>query len=291
MLMLNPVWLRSFIALADLGSFTRAAERLGVTQAAISQHVRALEERLGPLLVRRGRQVEMTPAGRLLLDHAQAREQSERLLYQQIEGDCDCEGAVSLITPGSVGLKIYPLLLDLQALHPLLAIHHRFAPDAEVVEAVLAGRFELGLATMLPDDPRLIARPFGSEALELIVPAEATVKGWDDLARLGFIDHPEGKAMATRLLGLAFPRHPGVASLPVRGFSNQIGLMLEPVARGMGFTVLHRHARQVFRDQAAIRVVEHGPPVIDRLWLLHRAEWPLSQRAERAVAWLHERLG
>lgn len=289
MLMLNPVWLRSFVALAQTRGFTRAADRLGVTQAAISQHVRALEDRLGPLLAGRGRHMELTPAGRLLLDHALAGEEAERRLVQSIAGDCDTAGDVTLISPGSVGLKLYPLLLELQLAHPALAVHHRFAPDAEVVATVLSGRFELGLATVLPDDPRLTITPFGSETLELVVPASVEVACWDDLAALGLIDHPDGKAMATRLLGLAFPGNPGVASLAVRGFSNQIALMLEPVARGLGFTVLPRYARQAFRDQSAIRVIERGPAVVDRLWLLHRAEWPLSLRAVRAVEWLQEK--
>jgi DNA-binding transcriptional LysR family regulator len=122
-----------------------------------------------------------------------------------------------------------------------------------------------------------------------VVPAGVEIKGWDDLAALGLIDHPDGKAMATRLLGLAFPGH-SVSNLPVRGFSNQIALILEPVARGFGFTVLPRHARQAFGDQSAIRVIEWGAPVVDRLWLLHRAEWPMSARAARAVEWLREKL-
>jgi DNA-binding transcriptional LysR family regulator len=288
--MLNPVWLRSFIAVAQIGSFTRAADQLRVTQAAISQHISALEGRLGPLLAGRGRQMELTPAGHALLDHALAVQEAERRLHQSIAGDCDTAGEITMISPGSVGLKIYPLLLDLQQAHPALVIHHRFAPDAEVVAGVLSGRFELGVATMSPDDPRLVASPFGSETLELVVPAGMEVCGWDDLAALGRIDHPDGKAMATCLLGLAFPGHPGVASLPVRGFSNQIGLILEPVARGLGFTVLPRHARQAFADQDAIRVIERGSQVDDRLWLLQRAEWPLSARSVRALNWLRERL-
>jgi DNA-binding transcriptional LysR family regulator len=286
MLMLNPVWLRSFIALAQIGSFTRAGDQLGVTQAAISQHVRALEERLGPLLVRRGRGIELTPAGRMLLDHALEREEAERRFHQSLSGDCDTVGEITLVSPGSVGLKLYPLLLDLQRAHPGLAIHHRFAPDAEVVSTVLSGRYELGLATVLPEDPRLTITPFGRETLELVVPVGVEIHGWDDLAVLGLIDHPDGKAMARRLLGLAFPGNPGVGTLPVRGFSNQIGLILEPVARGLGFTVIPRHAREAFADQGAIRVIERGAPVVDRLWLLRRAEWPLSARAERAVAWM-----
>ena len=65
--MTNPQWLRSFSVLAELGNFTRTAEHLDITQAAVSQHIRRLEDELGPLLIRRPRSVELTPAGLSLL--------------------------------------------------------------------------------------------------------------------------------------------------------------------------------------------------------------------------------
>ena len=69
-------------------------------------------------------------------------------------------------------------------------------------------------------------------------------------------------------------------NLPCRGFTNQIDLILEPVALGLGFSVLPRYARLAFARPEAIRVIEGEPAVVDTLWLLHRAEWPLSARAK-----------
>ena len=286
--MLNPQWLRSFSALVDTGSFTRAAERLSLTQAAVSQHVAHLEEALGQLLIRRPRQIELTPAGRALLDYCAQLEGAERQLHARLSDAEADAGEVSLITPGSIGLALYPILLDLQQAHPGLVIRHRFAPDPEARDAVLQSSYELGLVTLKPDDPRLAFEPFIEEPLELIVPAGAQVAGWDDLSRLGFIGHPDGQAMATRLLSRWFPGNPGVRALPVHGFINQIGLILEPVARGLGFTVLPRHARLAFARQEAIRVVAGEASVVDQLWLIHRAEWPLSARAQRVVAQIRQ---
>ena len=288
--MLNPQWIISFAALAEQGSFTRAAGQLGLTQAAVSQHIRQLEERLGPLVIRRPRRIELTPAGAALLDYARELDGADKRLMARLADADGASGDVGLISPGSVGLLVYPLLLDLQEAHRGLVVRHRFGPDGEVVEAVLQNRFELGLATHRPDDSRLAASALTEEPLELVVPAGEAVRGWGDLERIGFIDHPDGKAMATRLLSRRFPHGPGVAKLPVRGFTNQIGLILEPVARGLGFTVIPRYARQAFGNGAAIRVVEGGPAVVDTLWLLHRAEWPLSARASRVVGYLRERL-
>lgn len=278
--MLNPQWLRTFITLVEQGNFTRSAEQLDLTQAAVSQHVQRLEERLGPLLIRRPRQLELTPAGHALLAYcAEVGAADQRLQQRLTESDTE-RGEVALISPGSIGLALYPLLLEVQQSHPGLSIRHRFAPDHEVLDAVLENRFELGLVTLKPDDPRLTVSHFAEEPLELVVPVGEQVHGWTDLERLGFIDHPDGQAMAGRLLSRQFPGGPGVRSLPCRGFINQISLILEPVSRGLGFSVLPRYARLAFSRPESIQVIEGATQLIDTLWLLHRAEWPLSARAE-----------
>ena len=196
----------------------------------------------------------------------------------------------SVLSPGSIGLRLYPLLLDLQQHHPDLTIRHRFAPDNEVMDAVLHNRFEMGLMTQKPDDKRLVAHKFTEEPLELVVPAGTAATKWEDLEALGFIDHPDGQAMATRLLSRRFPGNTGVRNLPPRGFSNQISLILEPVARGLGFTVLPRFARMAFHLQNGIQVIEAGNALVDSIWLIHRAEWPLSARAKQALRWLEAKM-
>ena len=150
-------------------------------------------------------------------------------------------------------------------------------------DAVLHNRFELGLLTLKPDDRRLMIEQFAEEPLELVAPAGAMVKTWADLERLGFIDHPDGQAMAARLLSRRFPGGPGVRNLRQAGFTNQITLILEPVAMGLGFSVIPRYARLAYARPELIQVIEGGPAVMDTLWLIHRAEWPLSARASRML--------
>ncbi|WP_153110850.1 LysR family transcriptional regulator [Propionivibrio limicola] len=289
--MINPQWLHTFTTLIELGSFTRAGERLGVTQAAVSLHVRHLEEKFGTLFIRRPRQLELTPTGKTLAEYCREIDQvNKRFELRLSETEADC-GEITLTSPGSIGLAVYPLLLDLQAAHPGLTVRHRFAPDPEVLEAVVQNRYELGLMTYRPDDVRIAASLFAEEALELVVPAGKDVQVWADLERIGFIDHPDGQAMASRLLSRIFPGNAGIRHIPCHGFINHIGMILEPVARGLGFAVIPQYARQAFARQEAIRVVIHPTTVIDTLWLIHRAEWPLSARAGRAVEFLRQRIG
>ena len=282
---LHPAWLKSFVAVCETGSFTRAAAMLDLTQAAVSQQLQRLEGECGPLLMRRTRRPELTPAGLQVLAYARDMEKAHERLRAALADHDPYSGAISIASPGSIGLILYPRLLALQAARPGLSVSYRAAPTGSIVAAVLDSQAELGIVTHQPDDERLATQLFAHESLCMAVPAAVTDTSWPGLVRLGYVDHPDGMDMGRRLLARA---HPGrsIADLPVRGFTNQIGTILDPVARGFGFTVLPRFALEAYPQQQAIRVVEMAPQVIDSLWLIFRAEWPLSA----AAAWAVERL-
>jgi DNA-binding transcriptional LysR family regulator len=285
----NPLWLRSLIAVAELGSFTRAAEQLDLTQAAVSQHLQRLEAQYGALLIRRPRKLDITPRGQTLLAYARELEAAHaRLEARLADGEAE-RGEVAIATPGSIGLAIYPLLLQLQERHPGLVFRHRFAPTGEIVRAVIDNEIDWGLVAVRPDDPRLSISAFANEALCLVAPAQAAAETWDELMSLGLIDHPDGRDMATRLLARRFPGA-SIERLPRRGFINQIGLILDPVARGLGFAVLPGFAVEAYARPNAVRIVPGEPEVIDTLWLVHRAEWPLNRRAQSTLDWLQQAL-
>lgn len=287
--MVNPLWLHTLVVVHETGSFTRAAERLDLTQAAVSQHISRLEAEFGPLLLRKPRQLELTPRGLVLLDFARQQAQAAEQLRARLSDDDPHRGAITLTTPGSIGLLLYPLLLDQQQEHPELTIQHRFAPTPDIVQALLAGRSDLGLVDQPPEHPSIAAEPFAREPLCLVVPNDGEEPSWQHLCQLGFIDHPDGRNMAQRLLGRRYPGQ-RVDELPLRGFTNQIGLILEPVARGLGFTVLPRFAVTAFAQQEKIRVIQSSIEVIDTLWLIYRAEWPLPARHQRLITVLKQRV-
>ncbi|WP_421336730.1 LysR family transcriptional regulator [Aeromonas veronii] len=287
--MVNPLWLHTLVVVHETGSFTRAAERLDLTQAAVSQHISRLEAEFGPLLLRKPRQLELTPRGLVLLDFARQQAQAAEQLRARLSDDDPHRGAITLSTPGSIGLLLYPLLLDQQQEHLGLTIQHRFAPTPDIVQAVLAGRSDLGLVDQPPEHPSIAAEPFAREPLCLVVPNDGEEQSWQHLCQLGFIDHPDGRSMAQRLLGRRYPGQ-RVDEIPQRGFTNQIGLILEPVARGLGFTVLPRFAVTAFAQQEKIRVIQSSIEVIDTLWLIYRAEWPLPARHQRLVTVLKQRV-
>ena len=277
--MLKPSWIKTFQALSEYKNFTRTAEALDITQAAVSQHVQQLEAKFGVLVIRKSREIELTPKGFALLEYCIEVERAGKRLAASMSEYDNGSGRVGVICPGSLGLRIYPILLDIQSQYPDIKIHNRFAPDPEIIESVLANKYDMGFVCTKPDDPRLSVTEFCKEGLELIVPRHASVDSWQDLCDLGFIDHPDGQSMATRVLGRMFPNEFSVSGLPVNGFSNQISLILDPVARGFGFTVLPGYARQAYAENDKIKVLKNENHFTDSIWIIHRSEWSLSASA------------
>ena len=141
--------LTAFCAVVELRSFSQAAERLGVTQPAVSLQIRALEKRLGSQLVdRSGRRVEPTEAGRRLYRGAQRLLQLEEQLLDEIDADGDGEltGELSIGASTGPAAIVVPLLLcEFQRAHPALRVALEVHDTQTVVERVAERELELGI--------------------------------------------------------------------------------------------------------------------------------------------------
>ena len=277
--MINITWLRTFCTLAEIGHFTRTAERLYMTQSGVSQHIRKLEEQLDTdLLIRQGKQFSLTNAGEQL--YREAGEILQRLsnLEQRIGEDPPYEGLVRLMSPGSVGLKLYPQLLTLQQQHPNLIIDYRFAPNSDIERALVNHEIDIGLMTDISDDETVSCTPMAQEALVLVTPAATAAPSWEQLAELGFIDHPDGAHHASMLLTANYQQFEHINDFEKKGFSNQIGLILEPVSRGIGFTVLPAHAVAAYPKPKLINSHHLPVAVSETLYLAVRRQQAPANR-------------
>ncbi|MBR9830416.1 MAG: LysR family transcriptional regulator [Oceanospirillales bacterium] len=283
--MINPVWLRSFCTLVEVGHFTRTAERLCMTQSGVSQHVRKLEEYLGlPLLVRQGKQFTLTDAGERLYADAWQIVEALSSLERRIGEDPPYEGLVRIMSPGSVGLKLYPQLLGLQQRHPGLVIDYRFAPNADVEQAIATCTVDIGLMTQPATREEVSGRPVAEEALLLVTPADVVEPSWEQLLALGFIDHPDGAHHAGLLFGGNYAEFQHIRAFAQRGFSNQIGLILQPVSMGLGFTVLPAYAVEAFEQREQVRAHGLSRSVSETLYLgMHRHK-TVPNRVQTVVA-------
>jgi DNA-binding transcriptional LysR family regulator len=270
--MINPLWLRSFCTLVEIGHFTRTAEKLYMTQSGVSQHIRKLEAYLGqPLLIREGKRFTLTPAGDRLYQEGHKLILSLSDLEQQVGLDPTHEGIVRVASPGSVGLKLYPHLLNLQKRYPKLVVEYRFAPNSEIEKLIAEHKVDVGIMTCLSNLNEVSLKPIAEETLLLLTPNNIKEPSWEQLLALGFIDHPDGAYHAGQLLSVNFPEFHNSNQFKRSGFSNQINLILEPVSMGLGFTVLPRHAVGAFKDHGKVNVHALRHHVSETLYIgMHR---------------------
>jgi DNA-binding transcriptional LysR family regulator len=271
---LNATWLETYVTLTETGHFTRAAERLNMTQPGMSQHLRKLEEQLGQsLIAQEGKSFILTPAGEAVRDLGLSRRTEERQLRDTIMADDPDMGEVRIACSGSFAQLLYPRLLALMRDAPRLLVHLEAAPQDTVVSGVLDGRFHLGIVGQDTGHPRLNAQSIGREELCLILPGDAADETviFESLEDRGFVAHPDGFAYADDLLLLNFPEtFTGADRLTVRTFVNQIGQIPSPVAKGIGYTLLPRSGIEAFSERDRLKVVALPHRRYHDLWSIIR---------------------
>jgi DNA-binding transcriptional LysR family regulator len=157
---IDPDLLRAFVFIAEEGSFTRAAERVGRTQSAVSMQMQRLEQMLGQRLLARGKggSVGLTPHGRSLL--AQARDLLE--MHDRIWSTFRApavSGTVRLGTPDDYAMRYLPPILRRFAdTHPAVEVEVLCQPSDELAGRLMSGDLDLTLLTECnepPDWPRV----------------------------------------------------------------------------------------------------------------------------------------
>ena len=166
--------LTAFCAVVERRSFSQAAERLGVTQPAVSLQVRALEKRLGTqLLDRSGRRVEPTEAGWRLFRGAQRLLQIEAQLLDEIaaEGEGALEGELSIgASTGPAAIAVPVLLCEFQRSNPGVKVALQVHDTQTVVDLVADRELELGIVGAARRHRAVRFEPFLQDEVILICP-------------------------------------------------------------------------------------------------------------------------
>ena len=166
--------LQAFCEVVERKSFSQAAERLGVTQPAVSLQVRSLEKRLGTqLLDRSGRRVEPTEAGLRLYRGAQRLLALEEEIVSELAEDAtgDLGGAFEIgASTGPGGVVLSQLLCRFAELHPELHIALSVFDTQTVVERVAERTLELGVVGAAPRHRGVEYEPFFHDTVVLACP-------------------------------------------------------------------------------------------------------------------------
>ncbi|MDM7949798.1 LysR substrate-binding domain-containing protein [Hydrogenophaga sp.] len=282
--------LEYFVRVAELGSFTRAAQALDVAQPALSRQVRLLEVELRQnLLVRNGRGANPTEAGNLLLAHA-------RGILHQVERAREELGRVRGALAGRVAIGLPPSLSRVLAV-PLMRAFRQKLPQASVSiceglsvnmqEWLATGRLDIAVLYNAQPAAELDVSPLLEEDLVLV---QARPAGLPQ-------DPPPGTVSLSEIapLPLVIPSRPNAIRMQVEAALAHIGLrptvaleidgvaaILDLVADGAGAALLSRNAVSSSIRPSAFQVrAIVDPPLRTRLSLAVSAQRPatLTQQA------------
>jgi DNA-binding transcriptional LysR family regulator len=263
---MDPRFLRTFVLVARLGSFSGAARSLGYTQSAVSQHIAVLEADVGAVLLTR-RPVAVTEAGARLLEHA------EPILLRLDAARADV-ARVALGPPSELRIGATPLSAGFAAalVAPALSVSVRIGARDQIARAVAVGELDRGVVdgVAAPSDPLRLpdaairVASFTEEPLAVALPVDHPLSGlaiqMEVLVDARWIDAPGICAPLPELSALA--RADGFRPALTYEGSDVSGL-LALVAAGHGLALLP--ARALDERVASARVIEPE--------LVHRTEW------------------
>jgi DNA-binding transcriptional LysR family regulator len=286
-----------FLAAAEHGSFSAAADALHMAQPSLSEQIRRLEAELGvPLFTRAGRGLALTEAGRLLIPHAERTLAEAQAAVESVREVRDVSGGT--VAFGTFGSAHYYLLggliQDFRTRHPQVRVRVIGQNSAEVADAVRDGELEAGLVAIPVDDRGLDVRPaFDEEVLYLSADPE----------RLCEAVSIERLAAAPLILYDA--RWAAVDPLrqSLRALAQRAGVTIEPqieveyvtaaldlAARGLGDTLGPRSILTARGYTRRLGAVSLDPPLLERFAFITRRNAHLSPTTRAFTAMAEKRV-
>ncbi len=284
--------LRSFIHVAELGSLVRAADRLGLSQPALSRHVRILEEELGVRLLRRtGRGVVPTDSGEIVARHArEVLDHVARMSDEVAARRAAVTGRLAFGLPPSVGVSVTgPLVEAYRAAYGAVALQVIEDLSGAIQDRLLTGELDLAILYEGATSASLATRQVFTEELWLV---GAQGGGLAEAESIPF------EAVSGYPLILPGRRHGLRAVIEQHAFRHAVTLrtdievdslraQLDLVRRGLGYTILPRTTLQVGNNSEGLVAVAIAEPPLLRSWVL---AWPRDRSLGRPAAALSELL-
>ena len=166
--------LRYFLAVAEAGSFSRAADRLGISQPSVSQQMRDLEAALRvSLFQRRGKRILLTSTGLIFQEHARAVLRQVENFLQELNSEPEhLRGALHLGVVPVLNVPLMPTLLGLFAAdHPGISLMVEEISSTEIETALEEGRMDAGLGFLTRHSPNLRYERLCTDEFALVVSA------------------------------------------------------------------------------------------------------------------------
>lgn len=281
MTMLNLGNLATFRLVVQRGSFSAAADLLGLSQPAVSLQVRQLEQFLQTrLLERTGRGIKATAAGVALLAHSEQIEQAVNAALQSVsEFNREVSGSITLGTGATACIHLLPpLLLKLREQHPLLTVGVATGNTLDIVRAVEENRLDLGLVTLPVSGRNLAVTAVMDEEFVGILASDRDVLRSaltpEVLQMLPFIAFESGSG--TRDLIDSWFLADGRRIAPVMQLGS-IEAIKRMVCAGLGYSIVPRTAVEHEQDRIGLNVQSLTPLLYRQLGIVMRQDKIISK--------------
>ena len=284
--------LRYFIAVAEEGNFSRAAERLHVSQPPLSTQIKSLEGELGVrLLERSNRGVSLTAAGTVFF--AETRAMLARVEHAKSKALRADRSDIGILSIGFVSIADYgilpPALKNFRSSAPLVEVQlHELTTDAQIRE-LRAARLDLGIALAPVDEPDLEFERLLREELVLAAPSGHPATKGDGaidlrtLSKESFIVPPRDIAPGLYDLIISHCRAFGFAPR-ITQHARQMQTVIGLVSCGMGFALVPSSVRNLKRAGVQYRKLRGKAALVELgILRLRNADSALRERFADAL--------
>ena len=282
--------LRYFVAVAEEGGFSSAAEREHVSQPSLSQQIQKLEEELNQQLFDRlPRSVVLTEAGRSLLPYARVILTALADAARAVTAlEAEVAGRLSVGAIPSIALYILPRLIGrFQQAYPKVTFELFEDTTEKLAQRLEDGTLDLVIASGSAPTPNLARHPLGREPLLLLVPehhwlARRKSVKWSELAEEKFLLLHDEHSLSITIRQLLAANHLK-PELVLRG--TQLVTMARMVAAGMGVTVIPHMMAETEFVKGCVAVPFARPVPTRELTILRN---PLRAESKAAAAFREE---
>lgn len=278
---LNLGQLATFRLVVQRGSFSAAADLLGLSQPAVSLQIRQLEQFLQARLIERtGRGIKATAAGLMLLTHGERIEQAVDEAIRAVGAfSHEVSGTITLGMGATACIHLLPpLLQQLRQDHPLLRVGVTTGNTLEIVRAIEENRLDLGLVTLPAAGSALSIAPVMNEEFVYIAAGEEQrqfgMLTAEHLQDRPFIAFSAGSS--TRTVIDAWFQASGVEVQPVMQ-SGSIEAIKRMVRVGLGYSIIPRMAVACAQDRQGLCVQSLTPVLQRQLAIVMRQDKILSK--------------
>jgi DNA-binding transcriptional LysR family regulator len=279
--------LETFTLVADLGSFSAAARRLGLTQPAVSLQIKSLEKELSaPLIDRSGGKVVLTPAGHTTYGHAR------KILADREQMVADIPRATGRVAgqlllgastiPG--GYLLPPVLSEFKTAYPDVSISLEICDSAAVLDKLRLEEIEVGVIGARPPG-EVASHRFDKDRLVLITPPDHQLSArkkvaLETLADECFVRRRSGSGTWSRVESTLEERGIDPDSLDVAAVLGSTQAVISAVQAGMGISFVSNRAAELPAKHGIISVMEvAGLDFTREFFLVYESRRPLSVAA------------